>query len=151
MQSNGPLPTSFIEASCPSVCISGLENPQVFDLWLQVTWWKPTWIQVFRNWNTCGYGSGSPVSALMLCINLEGWVTCRAKQWPTPTSFIWHGWDVWTDNFWTIGIQGIYSECNKILLGMFDMCELRLNMSALVSNSDLYPWVFHILKVLPRS
>jgi hypothetical protein len=29
--------------------------------------------------------------------------------------------------------------------------EVRLNTSALMSNSDLYPWVFHILKVLPRS
>jgi hypothetical protein len=66
------------------------------------------------NWNTCRYGSGSPVSALVLCVNLEGWVTCHAKQWPTPTSFIWHGWDVQTDNFWTIGIQGIYLECNKL-------------------------------------
>jgi len=30
-------------------------------------------------------------------------------------------------------------------------CAIRLNMSALTSNSDLYPWVFYILKVLPRS
>jgi len=119
----------FLEASCPSVHISGLENPQVFDLWLWVTWWKPTWIQVwhFEIEIPVGYGSGSPVSALMLCINLEGWVTCHAKQWPTPTSFIWHGWDVQTDNFWTIGIQGIYLECNKILLGMFDICELMVS------------------------
>lgn len=36
-------------------------------------------------------------------------------------------------------IQDIYLECNIISLGMFDMCELRLNMSALVSNLDLYP------------
>ena len=28
---------------------------------------------------------------------------------------------------------------------------IRLNMSALMSKSDLYPWVFYILKVLPRS
>jgi hypothetical protein len=31
------------------------------------------------------------------------------------------------------------------------MLELRLNMSALMSNSDLYPWVFYIFKVLSRS
>jgi hypothetical protein len=38
----------FLEASCPSVHISGLEKEQVFDLWLQVTQWKPTWIQVLH-------------------------------------------------------------------------------------------------------
>jgi hypothetical protein len=91
----------------------------------------------FWNWNTHGYGSGSPVSALMLRINLEGWVTCHAKQWPNPTSFIWHGWDVWTDNFWTIGVQGIYSECNKISLGMFDMCELTVSEPGVYR---LYAW-----------
>ena len=29
--------------------------------------------------------------------------------------------------------------------------RLRLNTSALTSNLDLYPWVFYILKLLPRS
>jgi len=41
--------------------------------------------------------------------------------------FIWHGWDVWTNNFWTIGIQGTCSECNNILFSLFDMCKLAIS------------------------
>ena len=39
----------------------------------------------------------------------------------------------------------------SLIWGSDVLVLVRLNMSALVSNLDLYPWVFHTLKVLPRS
>jgi len=75
-------------------------------------------IMAFWNWNTHGYGSGSLMSALMLCLNLVGWVTSNAKQWPTPTSFIWHVWHVQTDPFGTTG----YSVYVQIAITFYLAC-----------------------------
>jgi len=61
-----------------------LENLRVFDSRLRVTrWLKPTRIpsMVFRNWNTCGYRSGSPMSALVLCLN-GGLQLYNLDYWP---------------------------------------------------------------------
>ena len=100
-------------------------NPQVFDLWLWVTWWLiPTQIQLWHFEIEIPMGTDLGHSWVHSCSALTWWdeyLQCKAMA--HSHKFYLACLTCANRPFRNHWIQGICSDCNNSLFGLFAMCK----------------------------